>query len=75
MEGPMEGRSSCTARPKRKSGPAAATSDTCLLPQMNQKGKNSSPSISFLIWSLKFFQIRQKYFRVFDVVFLCLSSW
>ena len=31
--------------PKRKFGPAAATSDTCLLPQMNQEGKNSSFSL------------------------------
>lgn len=50
MEGPMEGRSSCTTHPERKIGPAAATSDTCLLPQMKQKGKNSAS----IFFNLKF---------------------
>lgn len=46
--GRLSGREAfCTTHRKEKFGPAAATSDTCLLPQMNQEGKNSSFNNSF----------------------------
>ena len=48
MEGPMEGRSSCTTHPKRKIGPAAATSDTRLLPPNETERQEQQPQF-FLI--------------------------
>ena len=74
MEGPMEGRSSCTTHPKRKIGPAAATSDTRLLPPNETERQEQQPQF-FLIWSLKSFQTHQKYVGFFYVVSICLSSW
>lgn len=64
MDGPREGRSSCTARRQRKTNPA----ETCPLPQMNQKAKKSR--LYFL--KLKFFQSHQKYFYFFSLVSMYL---